>query len=72
MSNIREFLESRIEALKASIERHNQHLELIQRLPNPDADLNTEEVEEYERRRDLDQTLLDRKINELAALAIGN
>ena len=72
MSSIHEYLESRIQALRANIERHHQHLELIQRLPNPDADLNTEEVEEYLRRRDLDQTLLDRRINELAALAVGN
>ncbi|MEN5298806.1 hypothetical protein ABE530_10685 [Brucella sp. TWI559] len=72
MSNIREFLESRIEALRANIERHHQHLDLIERLPNPNADIHAEEVEEYERRRDLDQTLLDRRINELAALAVCN
>ncbi|MCL7998219.1 hypothetical protein M8994_08200 [Brucella sp. 21LCYQ03] len=72
MSHIREFLESRIEALKANVERHRDHIDLIKRLPDPDADMHSEEVREYERRQNLDQTLLDRRINELAALAIGN
>jgi hypothetical protein len=36
MSNIREFLESRIKALKENVERHKQHLKLIKRLPDTD------------------------------------
>ncbi|WP_421565989.1 hypothetical protein [Ochrobactrum sp. EDr1-4] len=72
MSKTHEFLESRIEALKARMDHHKYQLDLINRFPHPNADEHAEEVREYERRRDLDQTLLDRRINELAALAVGN
>ncbi|MFK4826024.1 hypothetical protein ACI0FM_14730 [Paenochrobactrum sp. BZR 588] len=73
MSHIREYLESRIKALKEDVERHTQHLELIKRHPNPDPKTYEQEREEYEkereeyeRRRDLDQQKLDRTIRELA------
>jgi hypothetical protein len=68
MSNIREFLESRIKALKENVERHKQHLKLIKRLPDTDPTAQEQEINEYERRRDRDQRMLDQRREELASL----
>ncbi|MGQ5719068.1 hypothetical protein [Pseudochrobactrum asaccharolyticum] len=71
MSSISEFLESRIKALKKNVERHNQHLKLIKRLPDTDPTAHEQEVKEYERRRDLDQNLLDQRLQELALIQLS-
>ncbi|GEM_PF-3793865 len=66
MSSISEFLESRIKALKKNVERHNQHLKLIKRLPDTDPTAHEQEVKEYERRRDLDQRLQELALIQLS------
>ncbi|MDM8346028.1 hypothetical protein P8H26_11575 [Pseudochrobactrum sp. sp1633] len=68
MSHSREYLESRVEALKLDIERHKKHLELIKLLPNTDSTTQKQEISEYERRRDRDQHMLDQRHEELASL----
>ncbi|GAA0603398.1 hypothetical protein [Paenochrobactrum glaciei] len=71
MSHIREYLESRIKALKEDVERHTQHLELIKRHPNPDPKTYEQEREEYERRRDLDQQKLNLTLQELSLMQLS-
>lgn len=71
MSHIREHLENRIKALKEDIERHKQHLELIKRFPNPEPADHEQEIAEYERRRDMDQRMLDERFKALALLQAG-
>lgn len=71
MSHIREYLESRIKALKEDVERHTQHLELIKRHPNPDPITYEQERSEYERRRDLDQEKLDLTLQELSLMQLS-
>ncbi|MGU3576787.1 hypothetical protein ACLBWZ_14735 [Brucellaceae bacterium C25G] len=71
MSHIREYLESRVKALKEDIERHKQHLELIKSNPNPDPSVHAQEIAEYERRRDMDQQMLDERFKALALLQMG-
>ncbi|MGU3575784.1 hypothetical protein ACLBWZ_09640 [Brucellaceae bacterium C25G] len=71
MSHIRDFLESRIKALKEDIERHKAHLELIKQHPHNDPYVHEQEVNEYERRRDLDQKMLDQRLEELALMQMS-
>lgn len=71
MPHIREYLESRIKALKEDVERHTQHLELIKRHPNPDPKTYEQERSEYERRRDLDQQKLDLTLQELSLMQLS-
>lgn len=71
MSHTQEYLESRIKALKEDIERHTTHLGLIKLLPNTDTTVQEQEIEEYERRRDRDQHMLDQRLVELASMQIS-